>query len=121
MGQDLRAQMALFAGCMGLGSAIGVLFDLCSTLGRSRRSRSLCDGCFCLLAALAVLLFLLMHTNGELRAYLVLGGLLGFGGEHTCLSPVLRRGLGWLFPRLGWLAGKGKDGLLWLFSFPRGN
>ena len=47
--------------------------------------------------------------------------LLGFGGEQTCLRPVLRRGLGWLFPRLRWLAGKGRDGLLWLFSFPRGN
>ena len=113
--------MALFAGCMALGSVIGVLFDVFCSLGRSRHSRNLCDGCFCLTAAGSILLFLLMHTGGELRAFLVLGVLLGFGGEHTCLSPVLRRGLGWLFPRLGWLAGKGKDGLLWLFSFPRGN
>ncbi len=121
MGQDLQAQMVLFAGCMGLGSIIGVLFDLCSSLGRTRRGRNLCDGCFCLLSAGIILLFLLMHTNGDLRAFQVLGGLLGFGGEQTCLRPVLRRGLGWLFPRLRWLAGKGRDGLLWLFSFPRGN
>ena len=87
MGQDLQAQMVLFAGCMGLGSIIGVLFDLCSSLGRTRRGRNLYDGCFCLFSAGIILLFLLMHTNGDLRAFQVLGGLLGFGGERSFSLP----------------------------------
>ena len=121
MEQGLGAQLALFVGCMGLGSVLGVLYDVCRCLGVTRRGRNLWDGCFCLLATGVVLLFLLMHTGGDLRFWQLLGALLGFGGEHVCLSPLLQRGLGWCFGRLHRLARAGKRLLLWLFSFPRGN
>ena len=113
--------MALFAGCMGLGSVLGVVYDVFRSLGHSRRSRGVWDCCFCLTAGGVVLLFLLIHTNGDLRGWMVLGALLGFGGQHVCLSPLLQRGLRRLFARLRRWMRAGKRLLLWLFSFPRGN
>lgn len=116
------AQMTLFAGTMVLGSVIGVLYDLSCCLCRRRRGlcRSLLDIAFCLTAAGLILLFLLIHTQGVLRSYLIFGGLLGFGAEHTCLSPLLRRALTWTLLRLRYAAGRGRDAFFWLFSFPRG-
>ena len=122
MGQSIAAQMTLFAGAMVLGSVIGVLYDISSCLCRRKRGvvRGLLDISFCVVATGLVLLFLLVHTQGELRSYLMLGGLLGFGAEHTCFSPVLRRTLRWFFPGIGHAVKWGWDGILWLFSFPRG-
>ncbi len=122
MGQSLGTQMTLFAGTMVLGSVIGVLYDISCCLCRRKRglARGLLDISFCLFTAALILLFLLIHTQGQLRSYLILGGLLGFGAEHVCFSPLLCRVLRWLFPNMKRAVGWGRDGLLWLFSFPRG-
>lgn len=122
MGPPISEQLAVFAGTLLLGGVIGVLSDLSDGLCRAGRGllRALLDGMFCLSAAGLILLFLLIHTQGILRWYLVLGGLLGFGAEHTCLSPCLRRGMAWLFPRLAGLLRRAWRGFVWLFTFPRG-
>lgn len=122
MGESLSQQLRLFAGAMVLGNVIGLQFDLCDCLCSRRHGfrRALADGLFCLTAAGLILLFLLIHTQGVLRNYLIVGTLLGFGAEHTCLSPLLRAGFAWLLPRLRWGARQGRDAFFWLFSFPRG-
>lgn len=122
MGQNIPEQLRLLAGTMVLGGAIGVLFDLCDCLCLRRRGirRGLADALFCLFSAGLILLFLLIHTQGILRGYLILGGLLGFGAEHTCLSPLLHTALGWMRTWLLSAARHGRDAFFWLFSFPRG-
>ena len=122
MGESLSEQLRLFAGAMVLGNVIGLQFDLCDCLCPRKRGlrRVAADVAFCLITAGLILLFLLIHTQGVLRNYLILGVLLGFGAEHTCLSPLLRKGFAWLLPRLRWGARQGRDAFFWLFSFPRG-
>ena len=120
MQPGLRAQLLQMAGVMMLGSVIGVLYDLSCCLCRRKRGllRWLLDVSFCLVSTALTLLYLLIHTQGELRGYLLLGGILGFCAQRTCLHPVLSAallGLGRLLRQGG---GVLRRGLRWIFSFP---
>ena len=77
MQPGLRAQLLQMAGVMMLGSVIGVLYDLSCCLCRRKRGllRWLLDVSFCLASTALTLLYLLIHTQGELRGSLLLGGI----------------------------------------------
>lgn len=121
MQPGLREQLVQMAGVMVLGSVIGVLYDIscCLCLRKRGLLRRLLDIGFCLLSTVLVLLYLLIHTQGELRGYLLLGGVLGFCAQRTCLHPILYRVLLSIGKRIGYGARKVADFLRWIFSFPR--
>lgn len=92
MNPSISLQFTRFAGAMLLGSLLGLLYHLSRLLCRKRRgfARAVTDVCYCLLSALLILLFLLIHTQGRLRWYLALGCFLGFCAWQTCMTPLLR-------------------------------
>lgn len=92
MNAGIGLQFTRFAGAMLLGSLLGLLYHLSRLLCRRRRgfARAVTDICYCLISALLILLFLLIHTQGRLRWYLALGCFLGFSAQQTCLSPLLQ-------------------------------
>ena len=85
-----------------------------------RGGTALLDALFCLSGLGAFLLFFLRSTDGRLRGYLPLGLALGAFLEQKALSRLLRRSCTWLLQGLFRLLKRGRDGLFWLFSFPRG-
>lgn len=120
----LEQQMGIFLRAILLGAALAAGFDLLEGLRRAchlkRWGTALLDALFCLSALGAFLLFFLRSTDGRLRGYLPLGLALGAFLEQKALSRLLRQCCTWLLQGLFRLLKRGRDGLFWLFSFPRG-
>ena len=118
------SRTAAFLGCLLLGGGAGALWDLLEGARRAFRLRrgasAVLDGLYCLLVTAAVLLFLLLRTDGSLRFYLAVGGALGLLAWRGTLSRWAVPGAAWLWRALGRAAAAAVRGVLWLFSFPRG-
>ncbi len=121
---SLNQQMGMFLRAILLGAALAAGFDLLEGFRRAcrlgRGGTALMDALFCLSGLGAFLLFFLRSTDGRLRGYLPLGLALGAFLEQKALSRLLRRSCTWLLQGLFRLLKRGRDGLFWLFSFPRG-
>jgi len=124
METPLSVQTAVFARACLFGGALGLFWDVLRGARRAfrlkKRGTAVLDGLFCLSAAAALLLFLLIGTDGALRSYLVLGIGLGFLLWRLTLS----RGAARLSAALWGAAARGcraaAAAAVWLFSFPRG-
>lgn len=118
-------QLRVFAATLLLGGVMGILYDVTACLLRHRQQGSLRraggEALFSLLAAVLLLWFLLQVAGGVFRGYIPLGLALGFAAHRLCLSRPLRRCLSWILDGLA--AGRRAvgRGVLWMFSFPRGN
>lgn len=116
--------MGIFAGAALLGAALGILYDINVCLpGRKAGGlrRGLLDGLFCFLCGVGVLWFLLQIAGGIFRGYVVLGMALGGLCHRLCLSRLLRPCLRVVFNALSSCRKAAGKGILWMFSFPRGN
>ena len=111
MGNQVSHQLLVFGQSILLGLCTGLLYDLLRPFRlRLPRLTGLLDSLYCLLAGIAVFLFLLRGADGQLRGFVVLGALGGtvlfFGVFSELLRPV------WTFwaDTLAYLA--------WLLSLP---
>lgn len=121
----LDQQMVYTLRAAALGVALGLLYEILRAIRikfhLGRWGTAALDLLFCLWGLIGFLLLMLRGTDGRLRLYLPLGLAAGWLVYRKTLSRWVLRALLWL---LG-LAEQGVKalwrGVLWAFSFPRGN
>ena len=91
MGNQVSQQLLVFGQSILLGIAVGVLYDLLRPLRlRLPRITALLDAVYCLAVGVISFLFLLRRGEGELRGFMLLGGVGGAVVFFCAFSQLLR-------------------------------
>lgn len=121
----LDQQMLFALRAAALGAALGLFYDLLRAVRVSLRLRrwgtAALDLLFCFAGLAGFLLLMLLGTDGRLRLYLPLGLACGWLAYRRTVSRWALRGLLRLLRWLGQAVRALWEGVLWAFSFPRGN
>ncbi len=121
----LDQQMIYTLRAAALGVTLGLLYDMLRALRIQLRLRrwgtAALDLLFCLCGLMGFLLLILRGTDGRLRLYLPLGLAAGWMVYRKTISRWVLKGFLWLLDLLGQALKTLWEGVLWAFSFPRGN
>lgn len=92
-GLSLAQQTKGFLLALGMGFLLGILYDIIRiirlNISRGKSAVIICDIIFCAIACLCTFLFCLTVNEGEIRLYLVLGEVAGFGVYYFSLGAVI--------------------------------
>ncbi len=90
---SLAQQTKGFLLALGMGFALGVLYDLIRiiriSISRGKTAVIICDVLFCIAFCLATFMFCLTVNEGEIRFYLIAGEGLGFSVYYFSLGIVI--------------------------------